>query len=148
MRGIHRGPVNSPHKGAITRKMFPFNDVIMLDFCSFLAGGYLFPQDPDFRWLCVCSAKMARTACGVSEITEYMLFRYRHRYLRGRDWGCSLQSYHFQLKMLGAGRFHRVKYFLGKLKNCTVYHRNIHCITFSVNIKIIFIMEGHWFAYI
>ena len=29
VRGIHRGPVNSPHKGAGTRKMFPFDDVIM-----------------------------------------------------------------------------------------------------------------------
>ena len=27
--GIHRGPVNSPHKGAVTRKMFPFDDVTM-----------------------------------------------------------------------------------------------------------------------
>ena len=27
--GIHRWPVNSPHKGPVTRKMFPFNDVIM-----------------------------------------------------------------------------------------------------------------------
>ena len=31
VRGIHRGPVNSPHKGPGTRKMFPFNDVIMKD---------------------------------------------------------------------------------------------------------------------
>ena len=27
--GIHRGPVNSPHKGPVTRKMFPYDDVIM-----------------------------------------------------------------------------------------------------------------------
>ena len=29
--GIHRGPVNSPHKWPVTRKMFPFDDVIMFD---------------------------------------------------------------------------------------------------------------------
>ena len=29
-RGIHRGPVNSPHKWPVTRRMFPFDDVIML----------------------------------------------------------------------------------------------------------------------
>ena len=29
--GIHRGPVNSPHKWPVTRKMFPFDDVIMPD---------------------------------------------------------------------------------------------------------------------
>ena len=27
--GIHRWPVNSPHKGPVTGKMFPFDDVIM-----------------------------------------------------------------------------------------------------------------------
>ena len=30
LRGIHRWPVNSSHKGPVTRKMFPFDDVIML----------------------------------------------------------------------------------------------------------------------
>ena len=29
VRGIHRRPVNSPHKGPVTRKMFPYDDVIM-----------------------------------------------------------------------------------------------------------------------
>ena len=36
--GIHRGPVNSPHKWPVTRKLFPFDDVIMIieswDMCS------------------------------------------------------------------------------------------------------------------
>ena len=30
VRGIHRWPVNSSHKGPVTRKMVPFDDVIML----------------------------------------------------------------------------------------------------------------------
>ena len=30
VRGIHRWPVNSSHKWPVTRKMFPFDDVIML----------------------------------------------------------------------------------------------------------------------
>ena len=29
VRGIHRWPVDSPHKWPVTRKMFPFDDVIM-----------------------------------------------------------------------------------------------------------------------
>ena len=29
--GIHRWPVNSPHKWSETRKMFPFDDVIMMN---------------------------------------------------------------------------------------------------------------------
>ena len=30
VRGIHRWPVKSPHKGPVTRKMFPFDDVIII----------------------------------------------------------------------------------------------------------------------
>ena len=30
VRGIHRWPVNSPHKGPVTRTMFPFDDVIVI----------------------------------------------------------------------------------------------------------------------
>ena len=33
VQGIHRGPVNSPYKWPVTRKMFPFDDVIMLQVC-------------------------------------------------------------------------------------------------------------------
>ena len=31
VQGIHRWPVNTPHKGPVTRKMLPFDDVIMHD---------------------------------------------------------------------------------------------------------------------
>ena len=31
--GIHRWPVNSPHKAPVTQKMFPFDDVIMSNVC-------------------------------------------------------------------------------------------------------------------
>ena len=36
VRVMHRWPVNSPHKGPVTRKMFPFDDVIMMspDICA------------------------------------------------------------------------------------------------------------------
>ena len=37
VRRIHRWPMNSPHKRPVTRKMFSFNDVIML----FLSSGQL-----------------------------------------------------------------------------------------------------------
>ena len=30
VRGIQQWPANSPHKGPVTRKMFPFDDVIMM----------------------------------------------------------------------------------------------------------------------
>ena len=44
--GIHRGPVNSPHKWPITRKMFPFDDVI-IDCLSFWDETQ---TDDDSRW--------------------------------------------------------------------------------------------------
>ena len=39
VREIHRWPVNSPHKGPVTQKMFPFHDVIMILLVSDDAGG-------------------------------------------------------------------------------------------------------------
>ena len=30
VRGIHRWPVNSPHKGPVARKIFRFDDVIIV----------------------------------------------------------------------------------------------------------------------
>ena len=32
VRGIHQSPVNSPHKGPVTRRMFPFDDITMNSF--------------------------------------------------------------------------------------------------------------------
>ena len=34
VRGIHRWPVDSPQKGPVTRKMFPFDDVIIFPISS------------------------------------------------------------------------------------------------------------------
>ena len=34
VRGIHRDPVNFPHKWPVTRKMFPLDDVIMSEMTS------------------------------------------------------------------------------------------------------------------
>ena len=47
VRGIHRWPVNSPQRGPVTRKMSPFDDVIMK---SGLAG-----TKPYWRFGCVPS---------------------------------------------------------------------------------------------
>ena len=46
--GIRRGPVNSPHKWPVTRKMFPFDDVIMMD-----AIIYTCPK-PSGGLACIC----------------------------------------------------------------------------------------------
>ena len=49
VRGIHRGPVNSPHKWPVTRKMFPFDNVIM--------RALVIPPPWCPKW---CAAKQAR----------------------------------------------------------------------------------------
>ena len=42
VREIHRGPVNFPHKWPVTRKMFPFDDVIMNKTAQSLTMGIIF----------------------------------------------------------------------------------------------------------
>ena len=66
--GIHRSPVNSPHKWPVTRKMFPFDDVIMrqaicnqqqgdstvtLYHLNYIYGSYIFRycQQTNCSWL-------------------------------------------------------------------------------------------------
>ena len=41
--GIHRGPVNSSHKWPVTRKMFPYDDVIMMTKFNLL---FIIERDP------------------------------------------------------------------------------------------------------
>ena len=47
VRGVHRWPVNSPYKGPVTRKLFPFDDVIM--FFSNIKASTLFCL-ADAKW--------------------------------------------------------------------------------------------------
>ena len=46
VRGIRRGPVNSPHKWPVTRKMFPFDYVIMIWWILFADVGGFSSQTP------------------------------------------------------------------------------------------------------
>ena len=52
VRGIHRWPVNSPHKGPVTRKMFPFDDVVMKSRQSYLPVGIfsIGPRQTSTSW--------------------------------------------------------------------------------------------------
>ena len=42
VRGIHRWPVDSPHRGPVARKMFPFDDVIMNHDIPYAPQQYLY----------------------------------------------------------------------------------------------------------
>ena len=59
VRGFHRRPVNSPHKWPVTRKMFPFDDVIMMKTKTLKGNSHkfvlLFKKTPlkwYHRWQC------------------------------------------------------------------------------------------------
>ena len=43
VRGIQRSPLDSPHKGPVTRKMFPADDVIIPRYCLWRLSGTLRP---------------------------------------------------------------------------------------------------------
>ena len=57
VRGIHRWPVNSPHKGPVTRKMFPFDDIIM----NTAHPPIIRPSTPAYNKHCI--SRRARTLC-------------------------------------------------------------------------------------
>ena len=49
VRGIHRWPVNSPHKRQITQKMFPFGDVLM-NYFQYISVTFAW-SDPARTWI-------------------------------------------------------------------------------------------------
>ena len=83
VRGIHRGPVNSTHKWPVTRKIFPFDDVIMillgaiphptelLTQCSFCVLFHLSRQKPDTRNHLAPRHSMNNLACGAVSIHPF-----------------------------------------------------------------------------
>ena len=69
VREIHRGPVNFPHKWPVTRKMFPFDDVIMggrfmktfSHECAFRITGPLSGEFTGNRWLTLTKNQRGRS---------------------------------------------------------------------------------------
>ena len=57
VRGIHWWPVNYPHKGPVTRKMFPFDDVIMIHYKNWNIG----------------------QRCGIIEMNAQMTYMFHYR---------------------------------------------------------------------
>ena len=62
MRGIHRWPVNSPHKRPVTRKIFPFDDVIM--------NTNTYPC-PDLRWITLIQESPAFICSLAHQIVQF-----------------------------------------------------------------------------
>ena len=55
VRGIHRWPVNSPHKGPVTWKMFPFDDVLMMAWVPCGAQSWVASMLIRLTWLYISS---------------------------------------------------------------------------------------------
>ena len=65
VRGIHRRPVNYPHKWPVTRKMFPFDDVIMATFCqqnehnAVIRGLFQYKDSVLLAWRSLCKKRQS-----------------------------------------------------------------------------------------
>ena len=82
VRGIHRWPVNSPHKRPVTRKMFPFDDAIMKYGFSLTRWG---------RAMHICISKliiigMVTAIEDTQYITLYIILEVSFFYLNGLGW--------------------------------------------------------------
>ena len=72
--GIHRWPVNSPHKGPVTWKMFPFDEVIM-SYCRLTITQLENPVPRKFNtahkdWLDAQCTQLSQNCCGIAVILK------------------------------------------------------------------------------
>ena len=82
VRGIHRWRVNSPRKGPLTRKMFPFDDVIM---------GFSFPftadLDKHFLQVSTCRETLGRATTQFSRSSQASRYVEIYANLANKIWG-------------------------------------------------------------
>ena len=85
VRGINRGPMNSPHKRPVTRKMFPFDDVIMI-------LGRINPL-----WCCIVSRKYANLSAlsMVSRVWDGVV------YWNSSSWNIRTCLWYYHISLLG-----------------------------------------------
>ena len=80
--GIHRWPVNSPHKGPVMRKMFPFDDVIVVSVSGTIKDECINTQS-------------AATYCEISSaIVNYVTWSTKDHWTREKHGGIHVQLYH------------------------------------------------------
>ena len=93
--GIQRGPVNSPPKWPVTRKMFPFDDVIMVLLgCMYTSlNNKVLSGCPGYVLSCVWI--VLGTSCLGYELSHWysMNWRYTHNETRHRKTMCHLNDF-------------------------------------------------------
>ena len=70
--GIHRGPVNSPHKWPVTRKTFPFDDVIMFQWNMNPNAKMFYQESACEIVVCKILTILVRTQCVNSSLCHVM----------------------------------------------------------------------------
>ena len=68
--GNHRGPLNSPHKWPVTRKMFPFHDVIMSYLFALTLRHY--KSDGNLMWIDIKLSGLNAIAINTSLMKTYI----------------------------------------------------------------------------
>ena len=88
VRGIHRSPVNSPHKGPVTRKMFPFHHVIPQHNQTMYTHFAIYCTHVT---LCMISWNFQRFICQEINYTEHLISSHLH--CLGKLWSVPVVIY-------------------------------------------------------
>ena len=110
VRGIHRGPLNSPHKWLVSREMFPFDDIIMETHPPWLPFSYYITRRFNLSW----------TAYDISRIEQHWLRSIHMHYMcttwTSIYWMWSFCSSHNVLFNFFNGTLRNLKITLGKAR--------------------------------
>ena len=74
--GIHRWPVNTPHKGPVTRSMFPFDDVVMIQHTDVSWTSWEMILDFGHRLIFLILATFR--LCESGQICDFRAFSWEH----------------------------------------------------------------------
>ena len=99
VREIHRWPVNFPHKGPVTRKMFPFDDVTMtLGSSKIYCRVYIFHKhDIEFGSIFRCSVRWNKPAECLTHWSRVTSAKLGHqKWFRWWLVACSAPSHHLK----------------------------------------------------
>ena len=122
VKGIHRRPMDrwpmdSPHKGPVTRKRFPFDDVVMVTIVCFYCQPHVYIQTPPkIAWY---HSSYLGNRCFVESFFMYKLFIYilLSRHLKKNGW-CYLA---------GSGLLFKLRFPLWRHDMATLYVLQIPC---------------------
>ena len=147
VKEIHQWPLNHPHKGPVTRKMFPFNDVIMIDTGSTLWGGWLSAKSIMIRSRnngvrCMTFLPLSIDALSQPDIEK----RKSCTQLLENSINCIPKYAHYLwpscVSCFDAGRFARISGKLSRVCNIVVFpiwYCQIYEITIYMEIRLIFV---------